>query len=349
VIKKTLSKEIVRYGISGGLIALVNIGVFAGLLHLGIRYEVANIIALVLNRVVGFVLNKYFVFQSNLKGRFWREFWGFMAARGFSGLVDYFGLILLVNQFHFHEILSKWIVMIFVIILNYVLGKFLVFRRVGSDVDAHTKSENEQKYRSAIPIRGFLVQRLINVIVANVFSESLLNSSPDSEERVADVLDAGCGEGFVVNCMHAYAPEKRIVGLDISQDALEIAGQINPDVRFLSGSVYELPFASGSVHTVLLSEVLEHLESPVAALHEAERVASDMVVISVPHEPWFRLGNLLTLRHVSRLGNPAGHINHWTHRAFQSLIRENMRGTIHFYQSFPWSVAVIEKSRDNND
>jgi len=339
VVKKILSKEIIRYGISGGLIALINIGVYSGLLYLGMRYEIANIIALVLSRFSGFTLNKYFVFRSHENGLFWREFWGFMLARGFSGLVDYFGLILLVEQFQMHEIASKWIVMTLVIILNYILGKFLVFRQRGSVENTSLQSENEQKYQSKNPLRRLLSNRLTDALISHAFSEAW----PRSNSDVPDVLDAGCGEGFVTSRLHAAQPEMTIVGLDVSQDALDIARQCNPDVQFMLGSVCALPFENSSIHTVLLSEVLEHLNSPLTALKELERVASHVVIVSVPHEPWFWLGNLFTLRHVARLGNPVGHINHWTHREFQTLIRENMSGTARFYKCFPWSIAIIDQ------
>ena len=144
MIQKVLSKEIIRYGISGVLISLVNLGVYTGLVYLGLRYEISNIIALVLSRVAGFALNKYFVFRSTREGSFWREFWGFMAARGLSGLVDYFGVILLVDQLHVNEVLSKGFVMVFVIVLNYFLGKFLVFRRKESAELSSEDTKDEQ-------------------------------------------------------------------------------------------------------------------------------------------------------------------------------------------------------------
>ncbi|MDD4311843.1 MAG: GtrA family protein, partial [Eubacteriales bacterium] len=303
MIRKVLSNEIIRYGISGVLITLVNLGVYTGLLSLGMRFEIANIIALVLSRVTGFGLNKYFVFRSTRKGRFWREFWGFMLTRGLSGLVDYFGLILLVNQFHMQKILSKAIIMILVIVLNYIFGKFLVFRRGVASADSAKQSENAKKYDSKNPLRQLLVQRLVDKITLFVSEQSLQSTNSDSIRPNIDILDAGCGEGFIVQQLHSVSPEQTIVGLDVSQDALEIATMRNPEIRFVSGSVYTLPFEDASIRTVLLSEVLEHLEDPASALREAERVASRSIIVSVPHEPWFRLGNLLTFRHLSRLGN----------------------------------------------
>jgi putative flippase GtrA len=51
----------------------------------------------------------------------------FIFARGFTGLVDYFGLIALVELFGFNEIYSKYAMVATVIVLNYVLGKKAVF------------------------------------------------------------------------------------------------------------------------------------------------------------------------------------------------------------------------------
>ena len=179
---------------AGVLISLVNLGVYTGLVYLGVRYEISNIIALILNRIAGFALNKYFVFRSTSERSFWREFWGFMAARGLSGLVDYFGVILLVDQLNMNEVLSKGFVMVFVIVLNYFLGKFLVFRRKETESEPSVKSENEQKYYSKNPLRAGLVQQLVNRILAEVVNAQTRASLFDSSAIHLDVLDAGCGE-----------------------------------------------------------------------------------------------------------------------------------------------------------
>jgi ubiquinone/menaquinone biosynthesis C-methylase UbiE len=146
--------------------------------------------------------------------------------------------------------------------------------------------------------------------------------------------------------LHDCITDLSIIGLDASQTALDHAQQRNPELTFRLGSVYSLPFESSSVHTVLLSEVLEHLDDPVSALLEVQRVAANTIIISVPHEPWFRLGNLLSFRHISRLGNPAGHIQHWSYRQFRALIRQNMIGKARFTRCFPWSIAVIDLTTD---
>ena len=57
-----------------------------------------------------------------------REIVTYIAARGFTGLVDYFGLILLVSSLGLAPLPSKVLVQGAVIVLNYLLGRFFVFR-----------------------------------------------------------------------------------------------------------------------------------------------------------------------------------------------------------------------------
>ncbi|MCH5248454.1 MAG: GtrA family protein [Lachnospiraceae bacterium] len=129
LIKKALNNEVIRYAISGGMVTLTNAAGYFILLQLGIVYTVANIISLILSKVVGYLLNKFWVYRSkndNLK-QMLLELFRFVLARGFTGLVDFFGLILMVELFGMNERISKIAIMILVIVLNYILGKKAVF------------------------------------------------------------------------------------------------------------------------------------------------------------------------------------------------------------------------------
>lgn len=87
--------------------------------------------------------------------------------------------------------------------------------------------------------------------------------------------------------------------------------------------------------------MLEHLQEPDKALKEIIRVASKGVIITVPNEPWFCLGNLLVLKNIRRLGNPQDHINHWTSFKFRKFILSSAEEFIFsFGKSFPWNIAI---------
>ena len=129
LIKKALNSEVIRYAITGGIVTLTNAVGYFLLLHLGIVYTVANITSLILSKVVGYLLNKFWVYKSrndNFK-QMLLELIRFVLARGFTGLVDFFGLILMVELFGMNERISKIIIMLLVIVLNYILGKKAVF------------------------------------------------------------------------------------------------------------------------------------------------------------------------------------------------------------------------------
>lgn len=129
--KKKSFSEIVRYGIAGVTTTLVNIGLYQGLLLFGIDYKAANLIAIIGSKIYGYIVNKLFVFKSHCATRkeLLIEIGKFIGARGITGIVDYLGLILLVEVFNLDKVISKYGITVVVIVLNYIFGKFLVFKK----------------------------------------------------------------------------------------------------------------------------------------------------------------------------------------------------------------------------
>jgi putative flippase GtrA len=94
-------------------------------------YRLANLFTLLLTKLFAFVLNKTFVFQSkatNIKALS-KEFAGFFTGRILTGLLDYFGLILLVEIYSLPQRESKCALVIIVTILNYMLTKAAFAKR----------------------------------------------------------------------------------------------------------------------------------------------------------------------------------------------------------------------------
>jgi ubiquinone/menaquinone biosynthesis C-methylase UbiE len=139
-----------------------------------------------------------------------------------------------------------------------------------------------------------------------------------SASGAATVLDVGCGDGFVSAKIAAAIPDASVIAVDVG--AAELASHWRAHeserLRFGLGSAYDLEFPDGSFDLVCAIEVFEHLEYPGRALAEIMRVSRQQVIVTVPHEPIWRIVNLAAGRNVSRLGNAPGHINHWTRREF---------------------------------
>lgn len=161
--------------------------------------------------------------------------------------------------------------------------------------------------------------------------------------RGTSLLDAGCGEGETLARLGPSLP-RRTVGVDLSATAVEFTTQRLPQVEVSRESVLDLPFADTSFELVLCLEVLEHINDPDAALVELARVASEHLVVSVPHEPWFRAGSLLRGKYLRSFGNHPEHVNHWNPHSLRVFLQPRLE-VVSLERSFPWLIAHCRRPR----
>ena len=93
------------------------------------------------------------------------------------------------------------------------------------------------------------------------------------------VLDVGCGLGG-----YSLALARRgfdMTAIDVVPDYVERARSIGVEAELYDGE--RLPLEDGSVDTVILLEVVEHLDDPAGLLREARRVARRNVLVTTPN------------------------------------------------------------------
>lgn len=98
---------------------------------------------------------------------------------------------------------------------------------------------------------------------------------------VGMVLDVGAGDGWIA--AELLKRGHHVTALEASQTRVDRMVALGVDARLatsLDG------FEDGSYDTVLLGEVLEHLEDPGQLLNDAFRIARERVVISLPLQGW---------------------------------------------------------------
>ena len=93
------------------------------------------------------------------------------------------------------------------------------------------------------------------------------------------VLDLGCGLGGYSKVLSERGLD--VTALDVIPEYVERARQLGVRAELYDGE--RIALADGSVDTVFLLEVIEHLEDPSALLREARRVARRNVLISTPN------------------------------------------------------------------
>ena len=191
---------------------------------------------------------------------------------------------------------------------------------------------NLQKHLNPNPIQRWLLRRFNRRIVEMV-----------RETGARRILDVGCGEGFTLRELQDDRLEATMVGMDFSAPALAWnQAQRMAQSPLSVADIHHLPLEDNSFDLVLCLEVLEHLPDSAQGLRELLRVTRDYVLVSVPHEPFFRGANLLRGKHVQALGNDPEHVHNYSGRAFRRLMAAHTRLIWHGY-SFPWQIALASK------
>ncbi len=124
-------RETVSYLFFGVVTTAVNFILYYALLFLGMHYLWAQVIAWVGAVLVSYVTNKRWVFESHVRGFLpvLKEMAYFIASRLFSFGVETLLLYLMVDLASISESIAKIPVAVLTVILNYVTGKLLVFKK----------------------------------------------------------------------------------------------------------------------------------------------------------------------------------------------------------------------------
>lgn len=132
LIKKVLTKEVILYIIFGVLTTIVNLVVFYLLTTFtSLDENLSNIIAIITCVLFAYFTNRKFVFNSTastFKEKF-QEFYKFMLGRAFTMVIEAVGFFLLFTIIGIQEMISKVLISIIVIILNFFISKFFAFKK----------------------------------------------------------------------------------------------------------------------------------------------------------------------------------------------------------------------------
>jgi ubiquinone/menaquinone biosynthesis C-methylase UbiE len=195
-----------------------------------------------------------------------------------------------------------------------------------------TDHGNRQKHLNPNPIQRKLLDRFHRHIVRLI-----------GQTEAPRLLDAGCGEGFVIREVRRTLEQVCAVGGDFSAEAL-LWGRANlhHQAPLANFDVHHLPFPDHSFPLVICLEVLEHLPDSRVGLRELARVSSEYVLLSVPHEPFFRGANFLRGKHLAAFGNDPEHLHNYSGRAFRQMVEPILEVVWHGY-TFPWQILLGRK------
>jgi ubiquinone/menaquinone biosynthesis C-methylase UbiE len=191
---------------------------------------------------------------------------------------------------------------------------------------------NRQKHLNPNPVQRFLLGRFHHKIGQLV-----------QQTGVSSILDAGCGEGFVIHHLRQQNNRFKLIGGDYSPDALAWGRtNLQHGMPLVNIDLHHLPFADYTFPLTLCLEVLEHLPDSTLGLRELARVSTEYVLLSVPHEPFFRGANFIRGKHVRSWGNDPEHMHNYSGTSFKRMVSTVVDIVWHGY-AFPWQIALCRK------
>ncbi|MBT6691709.1 class I SAM-dependent methyltransferase [Candidatus Parcubacteria bacterium] len=127
------------------------------------------------------------------------------------------------------------------------------------------------------------------------------------------VLDAGCGEGHLLEKLYNRNKSNRYYGIDLTQEALDMATRRCPDTHFIKADLSKLDFEDNFFDFITCTETLEHVDEYQAVLAEFKRVLKPggLLVVTFPNEVLWTISRFLLGRRPIRV---VDHINFFTPR-----------------------------------
>lgn len=102
-----------------------------------------------------------------------------------------------------------------------------------------------------------------------------------------DLLEVGCGSGYVLAGLRAAYPQLRLVGTELFEEGLVAARRRVPDAELVSGDARELAYEA-AYDVVGAFDVIEHIDEDELVLTRMARAVrpGGVVLLGVPQHPW---------------------------------------------------------------
>jgi 2-polyprenyl-3-methyl-5-hydroxy-6-metoxy-1,4-benzoquinol methylase len=187
------------------------------------------------------------------------------------------------------------------------------------------------KYESQNPIARWLTSN---------FKSNLLDLIRKTDAK--DIHELGCGEGYLSTYINEQIQVESFRASDFSDEIILTANELHSGqgIVFSQRSIYDITLED-QAQLMICCEVLEHLEEPRLALEKICQLSPEFAIFSVPREPLWRMTNMARLKYLNDLGNTPGHLQHWSKKAFITMIGAYFEiGEIR--SPYPWTMLLCK-------
>lgn len=163
-LKKLINKETFLYLVFGVLTTVVDFLAYIILTHMSVNFMVANVISWIFAVIFAYATNKIFVFNSKSmkKDVLIDEIPGFISARLFSLVFSLIFIYCMVTLLGTNDLIAKILSSVFVVITNYILSKFYIFRK---DAESGKRSFVDFLCDNLSLVVAFIIPLVILIII----------------------------------------------------------------------------------------------------------------------------------------------------------------------------------------
>lgn len=138
------------------------------------------------------------------------------------------------------------------------------------------------------------------------------------------VIDVGCGTGKVVSELADH--ELTVIGVDVSQQMISVAGRRFPSCDFRTADAEVLPFQDGAVTHYRAERLYQHLKNPARALAEAKRVLAPggrIVLLDQDYDMWAIDADDKALTRAVMRAHADTIVSRWIGRSYHNLLLDS--------------------------
>lgn len=151
-----------------------------------------------------------------------------------------------------------------------------------------------------------------NRIVSYVHRKRLIEITKIIPNKELIVLDAGCGEGHLLEYIGIHKPKTKLIGVDITKIALISAKKrVKKSCRLIHGDLTKIPLKNDSVDVITCTETLEHITQYLKVFSEFERILKPggILITTVPNETTWTIARFILRRKPVKVPD---HVNSFT-------------------------------------
>lgn len=160
--------------------------------------------------------------------------------------------------------------------------------------------------------------------ISRGFRNFLCRLALEALDGAKKILDAGCGEGLLLEKIAAEKKGGLACGVDLNAENVKIC--LLHNLTAVLADAGRLPFADGVFDGCVMTEVIEHLEEgrPRAVVGEIARVLrpGGRLFLMFPNDRNYKIARILALKFKEAFYD-AGHIRQWAPKEALALLRES--------------------------